>query len=278
MTSPATSVESGAGGSGFVGGAVGRARDWGPPVVLLAAILVVWELAVRVFQIKQFILPGPVEIAVAWQTYLPELLDAASYTFLEIIGGLVIGASAGIIVGAITARYRSMQDSLHAIRGRGELGADPRVRAAVQQLVRPGPAAVEGDDRGGPVFLPGHDQHGPGPDHRRPAGPRARCARMPPRRPWCSASCGSRTPCHTCSRRSASRSRWPRSGRWWGSTSPRRGRASASTSPRIRRSSTSSGHGRRSSSPARSASGCMPWSPSSSGWSMPWQARRSAQG
>ncbi len=112
MTIPATSVETGVGGSGFVGGAVGRARDWGPPVVLLAAILVLWELAVRVFQIKQFILPGPVEIAVAWQTYLPELLDAASYTFLEIIGGLVIGASAGIIVGAITARYRSMQDSL----------------------------------------------------------------------------------------------------------------------------------------------------------------------
>ncbi len=112
MTSPATPVESGPGASGFVGGAVGRARDWGPPVVLLAAILVVWELAVRVFQIKQFILPGPLEIAVAWQTYLPELLDAASYTFLEIIGGLVIGASAGIIVGAITARYRSMQDSL----------------------------------------------------------------------------------------------------------------------------------------------------------------------
>jgi NitT/TauT family transport system permease protein len=112
VTSPATSVETGVGSPGFVEGAIGRARDWGPPVVLLAAILVVWELAVRVFQIKQFILPGPLEIAVAWQTYLPELLDAASYTFLEIIGGLIIGASAGIIVGAITARYRSMQDSL----------------------------------------------------------------------------------------------------------------------------------------------------------------------
>jgi NitT/TauT family transport system permease protein len=112
VTSPAAPVEPGVGGSGFAEGALGRARDWGPPVVLLAVILVLWELAVRIFQIKQFILPGPVEIAVAWQTYLPELFDAASYTFLEIIGGLVIGASAGIIVGAITARYRSMQDSL----------------------------------------------------------------------------------------------------------------------------------------------------------------------
>ena len=61
---------------------------------------------------KQFILPGPIAIAVAWQTYLPELYQAASYTFLEIIGGMVIGCTAGIVVGAITARYRSMQDSL----------------------------------------------------------------------------------------------------------------------------------------------------------------------
>ncbi|MEP6639036.1 MAG: ABC transporter permease [Chloroflexota bacterium] len=89
-----------------------RLRDWGPPVLLLIGLLVAWELAVRALQIKQFILPGPVAIAIAWQTYLPELVDAASYTFPEIIGGLVIGAAAGIVVGGVTARYRSMQDSL----------------------------------------------------------------------------------------------------------------------------------------------------------------------
>ncbi len=42
----------------------------------------------------------------------PSSYQAASYTFLEIIGGMVIGCTAGIVVGAITARYRSMQDSL----------------------------------------------------------------------------------------------------------------------------------------------------------------------
>lgn len=89
-----------------------RLRDWGPPVLLLIGFLLVWEVAVRVFQIKQFILPSPVAIGVAWQTYLPELIDAASYTFLEIVGGMVIGSTAGIAVGALTARYRSMQDSL----------------------------------------------------------------------------------------------------------------------------------------------------------------------
>jgi len=89
-----------------------RIRDWGPPVILLTAFLVVWEIFVQALHVKQFILPGPIAIAVAWQTYLPELLDAAGYTVLEIIGGMIIGATAGIAIGAITARYRSMQDSL----------------------------------------------------------------------------------------------------------------------------------------------------------------------
>ena len=94
------------------GGVRGRLSDWGPPVLVLIGLLVAWEVSVRAFQIKQFILPGPIAIAVAWQRYLPELVDAASYTFPEIIGGMVIGATGGIVVGGITARYRSMQDSL----------------------------------------------------------------------------------------------------------------------------------------------------------------------
>lgn len=93
-------------------GAAGRARDWAPPLLVVAGFLVAWELVVRVFEIRQFILPSPIAIAVAWQTYLPELLAAARYTVVEIVLGLLIGSAAGILVGAVTARYRAMQDSL----------------------------------------------------------------------------------------------------------------------------------------------------------------------
>jgi NitT/TauT family transport system permease protein len=92
--------------------AVRQARDWIPPMVLLVGFLVAWELTVRVLGLKQFILPRPLAIAAAWQTYLPELYAAARYTFLEIVAGLVIGATAGILVGTLTARFRFMQDSL----------------------------------------------------------------------------------------------------------------------------------------------------------------------
>ncbi|HEV8696541.1 MAG TPA: hypothetical protein VGQ89_02530, partial [Candidatus Limnocylindrales bacterium] len=92
--------------------AVRQARDWVPPIGLLIGFLAAWELTVRVFGIKQFILPSPLAIANAWQTYLPELYAAARYTFLEIVAGLLIGAVSGILVGTLTARFRFMQDSL----------------------------------------------------------------------------------------------------------------------------------------------------------------------
>ncbi len=153
--------------------AADRARDWAPPVLLLVGGLVAWELVVRVFGIKQFILPSPIAIAVAWQTYLPELFAAARYTFVEIVAGLVIGAASGHR-GRGDHRALSVDAGLaDAVRRRGELGPDPRVRAAVQQLVRPGSAAVEGDGRGGPVLLSRDDQHGPWPDHGRPPVDRA---------------------------------------------------------------------------------------------------------
>jgi NitT/TauT family transport system permease protein len=111
MTSPAaptidgTARRRGSGLADQIGG-------WLPPILLFVGFLVGWEVIVRAFSIEQFILPSPIAIAIAWQTYLPELVAAASYTFWEIIGGLVIGATAGIAVGVFTARFRVVQDSL----------------------------------------------------------------------------------------------------------------------------------------------------------------------
>ena len=69
------------------------------------------RLIVRVFQIKQFILPSPVAIAIAWQEYLPELIPAARHTVVEILLGLVVGCVAGLIAGGATARYATVRAS-----------------------------------------------------------------------------------------------------------------------------------------------------------------------
>ena len=110
MTAAEVATPEGARGLGP--GLTRRLRELAPPALLLVGLLASWEVAVRALGIKQFILPSPLAIANAWVTYLPELYAAARYTFLEILAGLLIGATAGIVVGTLTARYRFMQDSL----------------------------------------------------------------------------------------------------------------------------------------------------------------------
>jgi NitT/TauT family transport system permease protein len=92
--------------------AVRQAADLVPPLVAFFGAVAIWELIVRVFGLKQFILPSPVAIAAAWWENLPVLTAAAAYTFGEIASGLVLGATAAILVGALTARFSAVRSSL----------------------------------------------------------------------------------------------------------------------------------------------------------------------
>jgi NitT/TauT family transport system permease protein len=87
-------------------------REWVPPASVLIGFLVAWQLTVVVLGLKQFILPAPLAIANAWVTYLPELWAAASYTVVEIVVGLLLGATTGIVAGALTARFTLVRESM----------------------------------------------------------------------------------------------------------------------------------------------------------------------
>jgi NitT/TauT family transport system permease protein len=93
-------------------GAGRRARDIVPPLIAFLAIVAIWEVTVRALDLKQFILPSPLAIAGAWRENLPELFAAATYTLTEILAGLVVGAVAGILVGATAARFGAVRGSL----------------------------------------------------------------------------------------------------------------------------------------------------------------------
>jgi NitT/TauT family transport system permease protein len=93
-------------------GAGRRARDLLPPIVAFLGLITAWEVIVRTLNLKQFILPGPVAIATAWTENLPILFSAATYTLGEILAGLAIGLTAGILVGATAARFAAVRGSL----------------------------------------------------------------------------------------------------------------------------------------------------------------------
>jgi NitT/TauT family transport system permease protein len=92
--------------------AIGRASDVVPPAVAFFGAVAAWEVVVRVLGLKQFILPSPLAIAAAWQANLPQLVAATTYTLGEILGGLLIGSVAGILVGGATARFARVRASL----------------------------------------------------------------------------------------------------------------------------------------------------------------------
>jgi NitT/TauT family transport system permease protein len=74
-------------------------------VVAFAVIVLAWEYGVRLFQVPQFILPGPFEIAAKVVTDLTSglILHDFGTTLLEVLAGFLFGAIAGVAVGAAVA-------------------------------------------------------------------------------------------------------------------------------------------------------------------------------
>ena len=92
---------------------VGRTlRSWLLPLAIFFGAIIVWDLLTRVLGLPQFILPAPSKIAEAWVTYLPELWSSATYTLVEILLGMVIGAVAGLAAGIGVARWASLRESI----------------------------------------------------------------------------------------------------------------------------------------------------------------------
>jgi len=89
-----------------------QVREWIPAIAFFGGALLAWELLVRIFGIKQFILPSPVAIGQAVVAYFPELWQSTMYTLVEILLGLAIGVVAGILAGIVTARFGAFRESI----------------------------------------------------------------------------------------------------------------------------------------------------------------------
>ena len=85
-----------------------------PTIVVAITVLAVWELAVRVFNIQEFILPQPTDIlgefASEFQIFLQPggqsiLFEAARATLWSAFGGFVLGCGSGILLALVTARW-----------------------------------------------------------------------------------------------------------------------------------------------------------------------------
>jgi NitT/TauT family transport system permease protein len=85
------------------------AREWLPAVVVFVVGILVWEGAVRGFDIQNFLLPAPSSIVETLWSDRGELWSAAFFTFREALGGFVIGCSLGFLAAVVVARWRLLR-------------------------------------------------------------------------------------------------------------------------------------------------------------------------
>ena len=82
------------------------------PLVLLAAILLVWQVAVWLFRVPDFIFPGPVQIALEFVEFKGPLLQAAWKTFWVTMLGfgisIVVGVLLGFLIGSSRIAYTAV--------------------------------------------------------------------------------------------------------------------------------------------------------------------------
>lgn len=89
-----------------------RLADWAPAIAVAVGFILLWQAAVTMLGIQRFVLPAPFAIGQAFIEYFSEIWAAASYTGVEAIGGLIIGVSAGLLVGLVVARWVTIRESL----------------------------------------------------------------------------------------------------------------------------------------------------------------------
>jgi len=91
-----------------------------PTILIAIGFLTVWELAVRLFNIQQFLLPKPTDIVAR---FLEEtqilfnssgsslLYQAAGATLWSAFGGFVLGCGSGILLALVTARWTIVSEA-----------------------------------------------------------------------------------------------------------------------------------------------------------------------
>jgi NitT/TauT family transport system permease protein len=92
-------------------------RYYLPTILIAIGVLVIWELAVRLFNIQQFLLPRPTAILDELLGELRQgsqsiLIGATFATLYSAVGGFIVGCGAGVLVALITARWTVISEAM----------------------------------------------------------------------------------------------------------------------------------------------------------------------
>ena len=81
-----------------------------PPVVFGVAFLVIWEAAVKVFDLKPYFLPAPSQVWEQFRENLELIWEAARVSGGNALVGLLVGTALGVAMSFALARFRLLND------------------------------------------------------------------------------------------------------------------------------------------------------------------------
>lgn len=90
-------------------------RTYAEPLIAVAAAVLVWEFAVRVFDVSRFILPPPSDLVVSMSAHAAYLTSAAFVTLNAILLGYAIGSALGFVFGVAIGLSRFLERSLYHV-------------------------------------------------------------------------------------------------------------------------------------------------------------------
>jgi len=86
-----------------------------PALGLALAVVVFWELAVRLFNVPVFVIPAPSAILAALVDSRAALVSASKATAIEVLFGFVLAAVVGIAVALIIVRFERFGKALYPL-------------------------------------------------------------------------------------------------------------------------------------------------------------------
>ena len=100
---------------GAAGGTVAWLRQRLGALLLVAALLLTWEIAVRLLGIKEYLLPAPTKI---WSEFIKRssaVMDGAWVTTLEILGGYLLAVMVSIPFALAVTYSRFMENAVYPV-------------------------------------------------------------------------------------------------------------------------------------------------------------------
>jgi len=92
-----------------------KAANWLTPLLAVVALVVLWELICIAFQVPEFVLPRPTQIAVVLVENFQPIWYHASHTLVTTVLGFVIAVIIGLFLGILVGSSRMAYQGLYPI-------------------------------------------------------------------------------------------------------------------------------------------------------------------